>query len=261
MRKIIFILFLLTTFSLNVFTQWMDFPAGYSAVPKTKFKGAVHTVLTIEQRGKYVFETEVEVYDKNGKLIETLKSNANIETHSGKLVRLGGKKTFTYDSSGKLVKEKYFSPEGDYYGYTTYRYDSKNFLIEKVTFDVKGKETGKTTYIYFPERREVEVKWSTIKVLLSYNDRNQWTKRTEYDSSGKADRNISFEYDVQGNLIKNSKGGYWNNYSYKFDKQNNWIEQSNEYVQFDKNGKQETTPDFMNTYRIITYYSDNETNP
>jgi hypothetical protein len=259
MRKAIFILLLFTAFSINASAQFTDFPAGYSAIPKTKLKGVVHTVLTIEQRGEHVFQTYVEVYDKRGRLIERLESNANIEVHSNELFRLGGKSTYSYDSSGKLVKEKYFEPDGKYTGYLTYIYNSKNFLVENIRFDAKGKETSwKTTYTYFPEKRQVEVKWSTTKILLSYNEKNQWTKRTEYDSSGKPDSYISFEYDAQGNFIKNSKGSYWWNYSYKYDKQDNWIEQRADYVQLDKAGKEELSGDWMRTYRIITYYSDNE---
>jgi hypothetical protein len=50
-------------------------------------------------------------------------------------------------------------------------------------------------------------------------------------------------------------------YSYKFDKQGNWIERENTYVQLGSNGKDEVTPGWMNAYRVITYYSDNETKP
>ena len=262
MRKGIFLLVLFIAFSINASAQFADFPAGYSAIPKIKLKGIVHTVLTIEQRSEYVFETYVEVYDKNGRLIEGLRSNANIEEHSNELFRSGGKSIYIYDSSDKLVKEKYFEPDGEYTGYLTYIYDSKNFLVEEVRFDAKGKETSwKTTYTYFPEKREVEVKWSTTKILLSYNEKNQWTKRTEYDSSSKSDRYISFDYDAQGNFIKNSKGNYWWNYSYKYDKQDNWIERRADYVELGKDGKEEVSSDWMRTYRVITYYSDNEIKP
>jgi hypothetical protein len=199
-----FILLMFIAFSINASAQWTDFPVGYSAIPKTKLKGVVHTVLTTEQRDEHVFRTDVEVYDKSGRLIESLETNANIEIHSGSLVRLGRKTTFTYDSSGKLVKEKYFTPEGEYYGYTTHLYDYKNFLIREISFDTKGKETLKTTYTYFPEKRQVEVKWSIMKVLLSYNEKNQWIKR---DDNG----NVNFEYDNTQNLVKESHGSYWHN--------------------------------------------------
>ena len=260
MSKISFILCLFMAFPINVFAQFTDFPAGYSAVPKTKMKGAVHTVLTIQQRGEHVFETEVEVYDRNGRLIESLSSNASIETHSDKLVRLGGKSTFAYDTAGKLIRAKHFTPEGENWGYRDYIYDKESRLVEDISY-ARGKEDWRTTYTYFPEKREVEVKWSGIKILLSYNEKNQWTKRTRYDSNGTADRQITFEYDAQGNLTKESHGSYWHNYSYKFDKQGNWIERQNDYFQFGKNGKEEVNPDWMRTYRVITYYSDSETKP
>lgn len=256
MRKTNFILLLFIAYSIQASAQWIDFPAGYSAIPTTKLKGAVHTILTIEQRDEHVFMTDVEVYDKSGRLIESLNSNANIEVHSGKLVRLGGKSLFTYDSSGRLIKEKSFTPEGEYFGYTTYIYNSKNFLVEKINFDVKGKETNKTTYTYYPEKRQVEVKWFTFKISLSYNEKNQWTKRTGFSSTI-----TDFEYDNNGNLLKEAYGRYWHNYSYKFDKQGNWIERENTYIQFDEYGRDKVTSGWMNSYRVITYYSDNETKP
>lgn len=243
-----------------------------SKIPKTKLKGAVHTVLTTEQRGEYVFSTAVEVYDLKGKLIETMYSNANIEIHSGTLVRLGGKTVYIYDESGKLVKEKNFTPEGQYTGYETSIYDAKNRLIENVYYNSSGKETGKTTYTYFPEKREVEVKWNfyidgrvppPMKNLLSYNEKEQWTKRTEYGSDNSADGYITFEYDKDGNFIKEAnccKYNFSHGYSYKFDKQGNWIEREKTYAQLGDNGKEEVSVD-MNAYRVITYFSDYEAKP
>ena len=253
MKKVAFILLLISVVSMQVSAQWTDFPAGYSSIPKTAFKGAVHSILTIKQRGEYVFETDVEVYDKNGRLTETLNSNANIEVHSQSLVRLGGKEVFSYDSSGRLEKSKYFTSEGKYSGYTTYIYDSNNLLTEEVSYGVSGKESFKTTYTYSLDKQQVEVKWQTEKILLAYNAKNQWIKRTRSGDSA-----IDFEYDNDGNLIKESHGSYWHSYTYKFDKEGNWIEQENTYSQYGKDGKEEVSPGWMNTYRIITYYSDSD---
>ena len=105
-----FVFFLVSVFALSVqaTAQMSDFPIGFDAIPKTKLKGSVHTVLTVRQRGEKVFSTDVEVYDLNGRLIETMNNYAGIEIHSNSMVRLGGKSTFTYDTSGKLIKEKSF---------------------------------------------------------------------------------------------------------------------------------------------------------
>jgi len=275
MSRFSFLFFLILAFSIQATAQWMDFPTGFSGKPQTKLKGAVHTVLTIEQRGEYVFSTVAEVYDLKGRLIETMNSNANIETHSGSLFRLGGKTVYSYDTSGKLTKEKNFTPEGEYTGYETYIYDVKNRLIENVLYNREGKETGKRTYTYFPEKREVIATWDFYrdgkptmpppnKNLLSYNEKEQWTKRTEFDSKDKADRFITFEYDAQGNFMSEAvccEYNYSHRYSYKFDKQGNWIERQDTSVQLNKDGKEELNPEWMRKYRVITYYSDYETKP
>ena len=119
MNKFSILFFLILAFSLQTSAQFVNFPAGMGKIPKSKIKGAVHTVLTTEQRGEYVFSTNVEVYGLKGRLVETMNSNANIEIHSGTLVRLGGRTIYIYDESGKLVKEKNFTPEGECTGYET----------------------------------------------------------------------------------------------------------------------------------------------
>lgn len=272
MRKSTILFFLILVFSSQAIAQFIDFPAGFGKMPKSKLKGNVHTVLTIEQRDEYVFSTTVEVYDLKGRLIEMMNSNANIETHSGSLVRLGGKTIYIYDESGKLVKEKNYTPEGEYTGYETSLYDAKNRLIENVYYNSSGKETGKTTYTYFPEKREVEVKWNfyidgrvppPMKDILSYNEKEQWSKRTEFGSKDSSDGYISFEYDKDGNFIKEThccKYNYSYGYSYKFDKQGNWIEREKTYTQKNENGEDETR-NHMTYYRVISYHSDYETKP
>lgn len=267
------LLLFLVVLSLPSYAQVTDFPAGFSAVPKAKLKGAVHTVLTIEQREEKVFSTVVEVYDLKGRLIESLSSNAGIEIHSRSMVRLGGKTLYIYDANGRLAKEKRFTPEGQYAGYETYIYDSKNRLIGSRIYNTDGKETGYQAYTYFPEKREVVVTWDfypegrktfPMKNLLSYNEKGQWTKRTEFDPKGVEKGFITFEYDDQGNFVKEvycCKYNYSHRYNYKFDKQGNWIERQNTYIQPGDVGEDKVNPDWMYTYRIITYYSDNEAEP
>ena len=160
MTKACLTLLLLATLAVSADAQFTDFPIGFDGVPRAKLKGPVRTVLTIEQRGEDIFSTVVEVYDRAGKLIETLSSNANIETHSRQLVRLGGKIIYLYDAQGRLEKELSYTPEGEYAGSEVYQYDAKNRLTGTTIHDAAGKETGKLTYTYFPERREVVATWS-----------------------------------------------------------------------------------------------------
>jgi hypothetical protein len=274
MSKFAFLFLLILTFSIQTFAQFTDFPIGISGVPKAKLKSKVHTVLTIEQRGEYVFSTTVEIYDLNGRLTERLSSNANIEHHSQRLVRLGGKTVYIYDASGKLIKEKDFTPEGQYIGYEVYIYDAQNRLIETQLYNSEGKETGKRTYTYFPEKREVVATWNfyyngrrdlpPMKNLLSYNEKGQWMKRTEFESNGNAKDFITFEYDKDGNFIKETnccKYNFLHGYTYKFDKHGNWIESEKTYTQLNKDTGEKETRNDMNYYRVITYYSEYETKP
>jgi hypothetical protein len=270
MNKYVFLFLLIFVFSFQISAQTIEYPWRPSSTPSAKLKGAVRTVLTIEQRDERVFSTTVEFYDLNGRLIEMLSSNANIEVHSGRLFRLGGKSIFSYDASGKLIKVRHFEPEGEYTGYTSYIYDSKNRLIEEVGYDTKNKIRNKTTYDYFPEKHMVEATWQVfyddskstpVKNSVSYNDKNQFTKRTELSSKG--NDTVGFEYDAKGNFIKEvycCKYNYSHSYSYKFDMQGNWIERERTYSQLGNNGKEEISVD-MNSYRVITYYSDYDTKP
>ncbi|MEA2205182.1 MAG: hypothetical protein QOE77_1958 [Blastocatellia bacterium] len=226
----------------------------------------MHTVLTIEQRGEHVFSTVVDVYDPKGRLIETLNSNADIEIHSGSMVRLGSKTISTYDSKGRLVKELSFEPSGEPTGYEVYLYDSQNRLIGTTIYDPTNKETGKRTYTYFPQQHQVLATWNfyyqgrippPMKNLLAYNEKGQWTQRTEFDSNGNPDDVITFDYDSDGNFIRTTtRGKYGFSFSYKFDRYRNWIEQQRTYNQ----PGQPPDPESMRKYRVITYYSDAEKN-
>ena len=99
-----------------------------------------------------------------------------------------------------------------------------------------------------------------MKNLLSYNEKGQWTKRTEFDSGGKPGRVVTFDYDEDGNFVKASMCcgyTYAHSFKYQFDSHGNWIEQQNIYMQ----PGQEPDPEWMRKYRIITYYSDGEPKP
>lgn len=264
--KSFLLLLVIGTLPITAHGQFTDFPIGFDGTPQAKLKGSVRSVLTIEQRGEKVFSTVVETYDPKGKLIETFSSNAGIEIHSGTMVRLGGKTMYTYDPQGRLAKELTFTPEGEYTGYEVYLYDPQNRLIGTAIYDAAGKETGKRTYTYFPDKREVLATWNFYyegripppkKNLLSYNEKGQWTKRTEFDLNGNSDAVITFDYDQNGNFIKASKCckyTYAHSYAYKFDNHGNWIEQQNIYSQPDR----EADPEWMRIYRVITYYTDSE---
>jgi hypothetical protein len=267
------LLFIVALASVGSSAQISDFPIGISGIPRDKLKGPVHTVLTIEQREEWVYSTTVDTYDSSGRLLETLSSNANIEVHSRTLVRLGGKTIYIHDTQGKLAKRKNFSPEGRYTGYETYIYDSQNRLIETRLYNPSDKETGKRTYTYFPERHEVLATWNFYydgriprpnKNLLTYDEKNQWIKRAEFDVNGNPGALITFAYDADGHFISETTCcdyKFAHRYTYEYDSFGNWIERRNTYVQPNPDGTEKLDPEWMRTYRVITYFSDRETTP
>lgn len=250
--------------------QMQDFPVPFAGKSATKLIGPVHTVLTIQQRGDKVFGTTVEVYDLNGKQIERLSNHAGIEIHSGSMFRMGGKSTFAYDPKGNLIKENHFTAEGQPASYENYLYDSENRVIEKILFSLNGKEFERKSYKYFPQKFELEMTRKVDydkgakppgKYLIGFNQKGQATRWIDYDSNGALSKDyISFEYDSNGNVAKEEhccKYNYSYSYSYKLDKHGNWIEQQTTYAQPDDTNR--TNPDWMYTYRIITYYTDSQT--
>ena len=269
MKRIGLSFLLIAFFSLTAWSQNTQFPIGISGFPRAKLKGPVKTVLTVQQRDDYVFETMVEPYDRQGRLVGAVSSNAHIEVHSRTLVRLGGKKFYSYDSQGRLAKTKHFSPEGRYGQSEVFTYDNQNRLIGTTIYDANGKETGKRTYTYFPDKREVLATWNFYydgriprpsKDLLSYDEKNRWTKRTEYDPDGNESGYITFEYDNADNFVREihcCKYNYSHRYEYQFDDRGNWIEKRDIYSQ----PAAEDDPDWMRTYRVITYYSEIDDKP
>ena len=241
---------------------FVDFPVGYGNVPEQAMKGPVHTVLTIEQRDEHVFRTEVALYDEKGRITEQLSSNANIEVHSGKLVRLGGKTTYNYNSSGQAFRGNNFTVAGELISYDLRKYDAKERLVEVSLFDAAGRSRGWKRYTYAPDRKEVEATWHFIyppepprgnpmRSTLVYDASGRWISRTMYLSSSDT---VTFEYDRDGNLVKEMHGGHGFSFTYIFDKHGNWIERAREYHESSDPNKGSSID--MNTYRVITYYPD-----
>jgi hypothetical protein len=234
---------------------FIDFPAGYSGTPKVPLKGPVRTVLTTEQRDEHVFSTTAEVYDEKGRIVESLSTNANIEVHSQKLVRLGNKMTYIYSATGELTRVNNFFPDGTLSGYDMYKYDDKRRLIEIAISNKDGKTSGWHRYSYHTDKKEVEVSWlfvypdsanagSPTRSILKYDEKGRWTSRLFLGDT------TSFEYDKDGNFVKEAKKTYGHTYKYEFDKYGNWIARVRTYFE---EGRPDM-PNDMNEYRIITYY-------
>ena len=122
-------------------------------------------------------------------------------------------------------------------GRSLFVYDYDDKLITEKNFSPEGQYTSYEKYLYDPE----------------------------YDATGALSKDtISFEYDERGNVLKEAHCctyRYAYRYSYKFDKHGNWIEQQTASGPYDDLRKAEADKDWMYTYRIITYYSDDQAKP
>jgi YD repeat-containing protein len=248
MRKIFITMMLL---SAPLYPQtFLDFPSGAHSIPTEALKGPVHAVLTIEQRDDYVFDTEVVVYDKKGRVSERLSGEKFSQ----------GKATYKYNSRGQLSRVDAFEPDGEFSGYTSYTYDNKGRLVEEGFYDekAKGNRTFWTKYSYSSTKKEVEVTWASafssllMRAVLAYDDKGRWISRTMFLG---VDDLVKFEYDNDGDFVKEAHDEYGHTFRYKYDTHGNWVERIRDYYQLGDD-KSHDRDDDMHYYRIITYYSD-----
>jgi hypothetical protein len=270
MRRFLFIFFVTLAAFSAARAQLRDFPIawnGWELNSDAKLLGAVHTILTIEQRDEKTFGSWTDVYDSAGRRISNLYESAAIEIHSNSMVRLGNKTFYQYGSGGRLEGGTDFSLEGNVGRRYTLTYDSNGRLIESAAFD-GGKVLRRTLYIHSPERREVEIKNTfyqdgrevpSEKTVLTYNANNQWTRRTTYQKDGSVEATIDYEYNSRGNLIKEThccEYSYAHQYEYKYDRYGNWIERQNIHSYTKAGGEKVVDPNWMYTYRVITYFDE-----
>lgn len=267
MRRILLIVSLALMVASAANAQLRDFPVawnGWEAKSEAKLAGPVQTVLTTEQRGEKVFGTWADTYDPSGRKVTQLYQNAGIEIHSGSMVRLGTKSVYSYGAHGKLDRVADYSLDGLLGRRYTFGYDSGGRLVESAAFEGET-ISRRTLYVHSPERREIEIKNTFYhdgravpaeRTVLTYNEKNQWVKRTTYEKDGSVKDIITYEYDAKGNLAKEihcCKYNYTHRYEYKYDRRGNWIERQDIYSYTDAGGKEIVDPNWMHTYRAITY--------
>ena len=179
----------------------------------------------------------------------------------------GNKTTYQYDRNGRLERASDFSLEGTAGCQYTLTYDSQGRLIESAAYD-GGKISRRTLYIHSPERRELEIKNTfyqegrevpSEKTVLTYNSNNQWVRRTTHKKDGSVNATIDYEYNTKGDLIKEvdcCEYSYTHQYEYKYDRYGNWIERQDIYSQKNANGETKLDPNWMYSYRVITYFDE-----
>jgi len=152
--------------------------------------------------------------------------------------KLEKKEIYQYDSSDNLITAIFYNPETNTVSEKwTYTYDANGFVTGSANYDADGRETRKLTRKTDEQGNELEMvffeggnaeskyenkydsrgnvtevimskpgKNESSKVTSEYDDKNNLTARTIYDTEGKRNDGVSqkrrLEYDQAGNVTK-----------------------------------------------------------
>lgn len=213
-----------------------------------------HTLFT--NKGKpYVFATYK--YDRSGRLIEK-----NFYRVDGVALP---KSTFDYNAAGDLVKENYFSAitnkphlETNYIYENGFLKESIGRNIEDGGFLSKKVFTYDSNKNYFEFEETTSYKSPTIRVGFRQDEKCRFAEAFGYGDNGNvAGRSvINFDsFDNPSSIISYSSDGTIlakRKYEYKYDKYNNWTEQS-DFSWKTENGKPEWVLVEIG-YRKIKYF-------
>jgi hypothetical protein len=251
------------------YAQQIPSPAHLSCFycrPADPIMGSVRSVLAVEKRDEYPFDTTVDLYNQQGQKVESVTHSSNREVHSGQIVRLDSRLLYTFDAQGRLIKQvscAIDNPE-ERYDAVTYKYDSNSLLIEETVMSGE-KPFLKTVFSYEPSKRTVTALTTTYvegrvigpeKAVLVYNEKGQWIKRSIFKSDGSLDAISEFQYDERGSLARENRYGdngqfsYADVFTHKYDSRGNWYERHE--MNYESEAKK--TPDWMVVYRVISYY-------
>jgi hypothetical protein len=243
------------------------------SLSQSKLIGSVRTVLSVQKRDiggiAKTFSTVTDSYDLKGTAVESLFHQAEVEIHSGKLVRLDQSSYYFYDLKGKLVKRLHYEPDGSAKGKDEYTYDNSGRLVEIIRYSGEKTLLEKNIITYEPERRQTTVKRyfyydkdrepSIIFFVYTFNEKGQAVEQTTLKADRSLNHRVKYYYDEKDNLVKeatyNEKDVYTgtHQYTYKFDIRGNWVERVDIYTK--PNGENDLEDNaWMVTYRVITYY-------
>jgi hypothetical protein len=144
------------------------------------------SIITILNKDRKPTGKVINIYDKNGNIIENTEYDVNgkiteqiFYDFQGKLMTQKTKydfekfnymETYTYDSNNNLIEVKREQPKGNNYINNIYKYDSTGNLIEEQWYDDDPTDYSKKSYIYnnkgLPEK--VEVYYASYKYKMQY---------------------------------------------------------------------------------------------
>jgi len=203
------LLLLMMSFSLTSFSQYEDSQLGHDGfmgdVKMAKITSYQVVIKDGQESKGGISNYQTRSYLKSGKLQSVINYNAE-----GTVVRT---QEYTFDKDEKLLE--FLDRMGDMIiKREAYNYDKSANLIEKITFDGEGSIDS--------------------KVSNSYNKKNQLIESSNYSNffdELKLDQRTQFEYDKDGNKIKESsfgpEGENWGSAEWKYDASGNAVERLN----------------------------------
>lgn len=218
---------------------------------------------------------DTKIYDSQGRLIEK-------RTEHSKFTNLCDKKTYVYETNGKLLEELCHLIDKGIVGKTVYRYDLSGNLFEAERIPIKEaqgyfnknslkryKYDEKGNLSEVSEFERVNDEWKSVNSgfgehnrLFFSNSQSRVSTQLTFDKDNKLlITEISLD-DEKGNEIEtiqyladgSIKGG--NRYKYQFDKQGNIVKEI-DFEWTNENGKSFFHPSEV-TYYKIEYFSENE---
>ena len=148
------------------------------------------------------------------------------------------KRTFKYDSKGKIIEEVVYSGDGPRISVKNiYVYDEKGNKIETNLYWGDGRFNQKIKFNYDEKGRNIETLWaSNQKKTCKYDDKGNMIE-TMTNANGSFSYKYKYKYDTKGNYIElvecNVDGSIIIKHTYKYDSCGNVIEK----VDYDKLNK------------------------
>ena len=187
----------------------------------------------------YIREYE---YDENRNIIKTIRHDDDGDTYVYE---------YTYDKNGNVLKsvETYTSDSYSRREIIEYTYDSHNNEIKR-----------ESTHSYVSDNYNSTD--TTVYVTNNtYNTQGNLIKRVEFNSFGEVDRTYEYEYDADGNMLKNScdySYGDSRKTEYTYDKSGNIVKEVYTYSDNDVFTSEYTYDEHGNVVKMVITDSDDD---
>ncbi|MCL7755049.1 hypothetical protein [Polaribacter sp. Z022] len=252
MKKLTILLFLLTVFQFDGFSQTEIYNLESQNLHKNVQKTIEHYYTYDKNSGGFVKKSvSIKRYNDHGNLAETyyLYNSTYSESNPTKKIynynskdllvstknisdvtnKYSSHYEFTYDKKGNLIKRESVSKDGSKY-VTLYENDRKGRVINKKEYNKSNKLIAEVNYTYKGNKKtQNRTSFSGKDGSISGNYITVYKDniKVSYKADSKySNSNTTYEYDKEGNLSKSNYKGKTNStssYNYVYDKKDNWI--------------------------------------